>query len=122
MKNCDNSFRTVYLFTADHGMTNWGSHGAGTDDEILTPFVAWGAGIQENGVKHLLNQVDFAPLQSALLANSIPVNSIGILPLKILNGSTKYNFQAVYANLQQVFIFYNKENRGLKTFKLKLVC
>ncbi|ULU10286.1 hypothetical protein L3Y34_014526 [Caenorhabditis briggsae] len=32
---------TAWLFTSDHGMTDWGSHGAGSDDEVLTPFVAW---------------------------------------------------------------------------------
>merc|ERR1711937_633637 len=37
---------TAFIVTADHGMTNWGSHGAGSDEEILTPFAAWGAGIR----------------------------------------------------------------------------
>ena len=37
--------RTVFLFTSDHGMTDWGSHGTGMDEETVTPFVAWGSGI-----------------------------------------------------------------------------
>lgn len=28
---------TVYVFTADHGMTDWGAHGAGTAHETHTP-------------------------------------------------------------------------------------
>jgi len=37
--------KTSFIFTSDHGMTDWGSHGSGDDSERLTPFVAWGAGI-----------------------------------------------------------------------------
>jgi hypothetical protein len=39
--------RTVYVYTSDHGMTDWGSHGTGMDEETVTPLVAWGAGIRQ---------------------------------------------------------------------------
>lgn len=40
----ENDNKTSFIFTSDHGMTDWGSHGSGDDSERLTPFVAWGAG------------------------------------------------------------------------------
>ncbi|PIK37633.1 GPI ethanolamine phosphate transferase 1 [Apostichopus japonicus] len=43
----DHDGKTSYLLTADHGMTDWGTHGAGHLDETMTPIVAWGSGIQK---------------------------------------------------------------------------
>ncbi|XP_035205255.1 GPI ethanolamine phosphate transferase 1-like, partial [Stegodyphus dumicola] len=88
--------KTAYIFTSDHGMTNWGSHGSGETDETYTPLIAWGAGIRGplgegkdfyhdglsaewklSQVKRVdVNQVDIAPFISALIGISFPVNSM----------------------------------------------
>uniref|UniRef100_A0A183ICV5 GPI ethanolamine phosphate transferase 1 n=1 Tax=Soboliphyme baturini TaxID=241478 RepID=A0A183ICV5_9BILA len=61
--------RTAYLFTSDHGMTDWGSHGAGDDHETMTPIVAWGAGISqmrsENGQLWNVTKSDRADINQA---------------------------------------------------------
>ena len=34
--------KTSFVFTSDHGMTDWGSHGAGLPEETMTPLVVGG--------------------------------------------------------------------------------
>uniref|UniRef100_A0AAX7V9A3 GPI ethanolamine phosphate transferase 1 n=1 Tax=Astatotilapia calliptera TaxID=8154 RepID=A0AAX7V9A3_ASTCA len=128
----DNDGRTAYVFTSDHGMTNWGSHGAGHPSETLTPLVAWGAGVQKakgatepqpynDGflqdwkLEHLrrvdVSQADIAPLMASLVGVPIPVNSVGVLPLLYLNNSERFMAESMYTNAIQV----------LEQFKMKMM-
>ncbi|XP_045921494.1 GPI ethanolamine phosphate transferase 1 isoform X2 [Micropterus dolomieu] len=123
--------RTSYVFTSDHGMTNWGSHGAGHPSETLTPLVVWGAGVhrarkvtepqsyndaylQDWKLEHLrrvdVNQADIAPLMASLIGVPIPVNSVGVLPLLYLNNSDQFKAESMYTNAMQV----------LEQFKMKM--
>uniref|UniRef100_A0A8D3CQP4 GPI ethanolamine phosphate transferase 1 n=1 Tax=Scophthalmus maximus TaxID=52904 RepID=A0A8D3CQP4_SCOMX len=115
--------RTAYVFTSDHGMTNWGSHGAGHPSETLTPLVVWGAGVhnalrvtepqpyddgylQDWKLEHLrrvdVSQADIAPLMASLIGVPIPVNSVGVLPHTYLNNSDLFKAESMYTNAIQV--------------------
>ncbi|XP_065215894.1 GPI ethanolamine phosphate transferase 1 [Planococcus citri] len=123
-----NDDRTAFLFTSDHGMTDWGSHGEGSLHETETPYVAWGAGIlppersnipvgnsdswklnhlQRNDIK----QADLAPLMSILLGIPIPVNSVGLLPLDILDMSESDKSAAILVNSFQMLNQFNRKRQ-----------
>ncbi|XP_072366220.1 GPI ethanolamine phosphate transferase 1 isoform X4 [Scyliorhinus torazame] len=117
-----NDKKTAFIYTSDHGMTEWGSHGAGHPSETLTPLVAWGAGVngplvgsnqqfqddflQEwklNDRKRFdVNQADVAPLMAALIGVPFPLNSVGILPLEYLNNSDQYKAECMLTNTMQI--------------------
>ncbi|XP_036178017.1 GPI ethanolamine phosphate transferase 1 isoform X2 [Myotis myotis] len=125
-----NDEKTAFLFTSDHGMTDWGSHGAGHPSETFTPFVAWGAGIkypqkvsdqQFNDVllkgwkleywkRQDINQADVAPLMASLIGVPFPLNSVGILPVKYLNNTDAFKAESMYTNAKQI----------LEQFKVKM--
>uniref|UniRef100_A0A9R1SSN4 GPI ethanolamine phosphate transferase 1 n=2 Tax=Cyprinus carpio TaxID=7962 RepID=A0A9R1SSN4_CYPCA len=114
--------KTAYIFTSDHGMTNWGSHGAGHPSETLTPLIAWGAGVQtaqwegshkyddnylkewgmETSRREDVSQADIAPLMASLIGIPFPVNSVGVLPLNYLNNSQHFKAESIYANAIQI--------------------
>lgn len=116
--------RTAFVFTADHGMSNKGAHGAGTKHETETPFVAWGAGVQlgkyiDGGQKMSylkiddfdvpvfeIKQADVTPFLSSLIGIATPMNNVGELPVQFLNTSDEYKANAIYNNALQIAAQY----------------
>lgn len=116
-----NDGKTAYVFTADHGMSDWGSHGDGHPDNTRTPLVAWGAGIAEpvkeslgdhdeysqpwdlNSVRRNdVAQADIASLMSYLVGLNYPANSVGEIPLAFLDASDDVKAKAIYANAMTI--------------------
>nr|CDS35287.2 gpi ethanolamine phosphate transferase 1 [Hymenolepis microstoma] len=90
----------AFIFTADHGMTDWGSHGAGSAHETITPLIVWGKHIPrpvspfkfvdlspttKSSSRIDIRQADLCPLIACLLGIPIPAHSIGELPLEFLD-------------------------------------
>ncbi|XP_010226815.1 PREDICTED: GPI ethanolamine phosphate transferase 1, partial [Tinamus guttatus] len=125
-----NDGKTAFILTSDHGMTDWGSHGAGHPSETLTPLIAWGAGVNypqrvasqffedsflkewklENLKRLDVNQADIAPLMASLIGVPFPLNSVGTLPLEYLNSSAHFKAESMFTNTVQI----------LEQFKVKM--
>lgn len=116
-----NDGKTAYIFTADHGMSDWGSHGDGHPDNTRTPLVAWGAGVAKpvrdelgdhddyskpwdlNSVKRNdVNQADVASLMSYLVGLNFPANSVGEIPLAFIDAEDKVKAEVIYANSMSI--------------------
>uniref|UniRef100_A0A8B9Q5Z1 GPI ethanolamine phosphate transferase 1 n=1 Tax=Apteryx owenii TaxID=8824 RepID=A0A8B9Q5Z1_APTOW len=118
-----NDGKTAFILTSDHGMTDWGSHGAGHPSETLTPLIAWGAGVnypqrvasqffEDNFLKGiwkyvkmgmlLFAQADIALLMASLIGVPFPLNSVGTLPLEYLNNSAHFKAESMFTNAVQI--------------------
>ncbi|KAL5112328.1 GPI ethanolamine phosphate transferase 1 [Taenia crassiceps] len=119
---------TAFIFTSDHGMTDWGSHGAGSAHETITPLIVWGKHIprpmEANGQPNLLpfmhnlsrhdvHQADLCPLIACLLGIPIPANSVGELPLDLLSVDSSVKVGLIRENalhiLKQLNIKYEEQ-------------
>ncbi|PYI12028.1 GPI-anchor [Aspergillus sclerotiicarbonarius CBS 121057] len=133
---------TAFVFTADHGMSDWGSHGDGHPDNTRTPLVAWGSGVSgprytqggtltghEDGVssdwgfdniqRNDVAQADVAALMAYLVGLDFPTNSVGELPLEFLDASPKDKALAALANTQAVLEMYRVKEEQKKANLLR---
>lgn len=128
--------QTAFVFTADHGMSDWGSHGDGNPDNTRTPLIVWGAGVakpvktvgkkadgHEDGFSHDWNldhiqrndvdQADVAALMAYLVGLDFPTNSVGVLPLTYLDKSDKEKAEALLVNAKEILEMY-RVKEGIK--------
>lgn len=140
--NFYNDGKTAYVFTADHGMSDWGSHGDGHPDNTRTPLIAWGAGVahpqlSNNGIapghedkfssdwnldqvhRHDVAQADIAALMAYLAGLEFPVNSVGELPLSYLAASPAEKAVAALANAREVLEMYRVKEARKKATALR---
>jgi phosphatidylinositol glycan class N len=126
--------KTAFIFTADHGMSDWGSHGDGHPDNTRTPLIAWGSGVaeprtvksgkapgHEDGFssdwqldhvhRHDVAQADVAALMAYLAGLEFPVNSVGELPLSFLDATDEQKAKALLVNAKEILEMYHVKER-----------
>lgn len=133
--------RTAYVFTADHGMSDWGSHGDGHPDNTRTPLIAWGSGVAKPEVhagavapghdeyssdwnldqirRHDVSQADVAALMAHLVGVEYPANSVGELPLPYLAGDISEKAEALLVNAQGILEMYRVKEENKKASELR---
>lgn len=133
--------RTAFVFTADHGMSDWGSHGDGHPDNTRTPLISWGSGVAPpqlypNSIapghdeyssdwaldhvrRHDVAQADVAALMAYLVGTEFPANSVGQLPLSFLSASIKEKAEASLVNAQVILEMYRVKEEKKKTTELR---
>ncbi|RNJ55512.1 Glycosyl phosphatidyl inositol anchor synthesis [Verticillium nonalfalfae] len=133
--------RTAFVFTADHGMSDWGSHGDGHPDNTRTPLITWGSGIatprlhpgttapghdeyssdwnMDHVQRHDVSQADIAALMAHLIGTEFPVNSVGELPLPYLSSSIKEKARASLINAREILEMYRVKEERKRTQELR---
>ncbi|KAI1120879.1 GPI ethanolamine phosphate transferase 1 [Nemania abortiva] len=133
--------RTAFVFTADHGMSDWGSHGDGHPDNTRTPLIAWGSGVARPAIypdgtapghdeysadwnltqiqRHDTQQADVAALMAYLVGLEFPANSVGELPLSYLSANTKGKAEASFVNAQEILEMYRVKEESKRAKQLR---
>ncbi|KAH9222054.1 GPI ethanolamine phosphate transferase-like protein [Leptodontidium sp. 2 PMI_412] len=136
-----NDGKTAFVFTADHGMSDWGSHGDGHPDNTRTPLIVWGSGVAKPvkhegkiapghdelssdwGLDHIqrhdVAQADVAALMAYLAGLDFPVNSVGELPLSFLSGNIAAKSEAFLANARGILDMYRVKEEQKKATELR---
>lgn len=135
--------QTAFVFTADHGMSDWGSHGDGHPDNTRTPLIAWGSGVArprlvkkgsvasgyEDGfgsdwnLQHVqrndVAQADIAALMAHLAGLEYPTNSVGELPLAYLDAPLDTKAEAILTNAKEILEMYRVKEEEKQATELR---
>lgn len=133
--------RTAFVFTADHGMSDWGSHGDGHPNNTRTPLIAWGSGVAKPQLhpdsiapghdelssdwgldhvkRHDVAQADIAALMAYLIGTEFPANSVGKLPLSYLAAGPKEKAEASLVNARGILEQYRVKEEKKRTSELR---
>jgi GPI ethanolamine phosphate transferase 1 len=133
--------RTAFVFTADHGMSDWGSHGDGHPDNTRTPLIVWGSGVAKPELypdavapghnefssdwnldhvrRHDVDQADVAALMAYLIGTEFPANSVGKLPLSYVAADAKEKAAASLVNARGILEQYRVKEEKKSTTQLR---
>lgn len=136
-----NDDRTAFVFTADHGMSDWGSHGDGHPNNTRTPLIAWGSGVAKPQLypgevapghdeyssdwnldhvrRHDVAQADVAALMAYLIGVDFPANSVGELPISFLATDIEEKAKASLVNAQGILEQYRVKEENKKATELR---
>lgn len=129
---------SAFIFTADHGMSAFGSHGDGHPNNTRTPLIAWGAGVKKpekteidisddytknwhlgNVSRNDVNQADIASLMSYLLGQDYPVNSVGELPLAYIENTQQNKMLSLLNNAKSILEQYKIKEQEVINHQFK---
>ncbi|KAK6598334.1 GPI ethanolamine phosphate transferase 1 [Botrytis cinerea] len=115
--------KTAFVFTADHGMSDYGSHVAKPivqahgiapgHDELSSD---WG---MDHIHRHDVSQADVAALMAYLAGVNFPVNSVGELPLSYIAAGIPEKSEAFLANARGILDMYRIKEEHKKATELK---
>lgn len=134
---------TAFIFTADHGMSDFGSHGDGHPNNTRTPFICWGAGCRkpvsidakdneylelegdemdtwgfDKIKRHDIKQADITSLMCYLVGLNYPANSVGELPIDFLSTPIHDRVNGLYQNSRTLLEQYLVKESEMKAHQL----